>query len=265
MRSNKCQGFTLVELLISLVLAMLLLNILIFLLLGSYKNLQRQFAEQQVLTQAMEAEHILRQDATMSGYLGCRTMNNLMMATHPTAITGSNHSITFSFLSPAQFVAQPLSNSTQTIVLTANLGAHAGDIGVIADCQHAESFAIETDSQNNFSHPALQFSYSPTARFGLLSQHQYSTADTNRKYSNDESIPALYQDDSSRGRMELVAGISDLQVSYWQQSNFVAADQIADWRQVTKIRVSFNSEAAWQKQIVHHKFTLDIRLRNNLS
>jgi type IV pilus assembly protein PilW len=119
----------------------------------------------------------------------------------------------------------------------------AGDLYLIADCNHAELFHTQSGKRKTIiTQLALHHEYK-NAELGRFAIIVYYIADTKRKNAAGNTIFALYRRDltaSAKIQTELVEGVDDLQIGYStanQAQLFMTADHVSDWKNISWVRI----------------------------
>jgi type IV pilus assembly protein PilW len=270
-------GFSLVELMVSLVVGSLLSLGLINVLINSNQSYRMQSALMQMQQEGQFAMDILTQDIRDTSFFGClNRLDNISNHLNP---QGANyHPIYTSFdtaldgeasLSGGAFVT-----GTDSITITAarnigggveliepfgpssdsplhvlpNTGITTGDIVLVSDCEQGDIFQItnaNAQATGSIEHAAgaanANGSLSRVYNAGAFMLLPYT-----RTYSlrvNNEGNPALYVTDRT-GTQELAEGVENLVILYGEDTNgngtanrYVRANAVSDMNDVVSIRI----------------------------
>jgi len=159
-------------------------------------------------------------------------------------------------------LAETMADKSADIQLIANAGQwQEDDILFISDCRHATIFRATGVAVDNVSgvvtiahavgaggntaiFPKM---YEPDARVMTFVRNTYYIADTGRVNQAGEPIHSLYFRPNGGAPVELAEGVSDMQITYGENTNggatatadtYVDADGVTNWRDVVSIRIA---------------------------
>ncbi len=286
-------GLTMIELLIAITISMMILAGVTEAYLVAQKNWRMQQLLSQLQDNGYLALHFLSQDIRAAGYIGCaRLTDNLPLQNTTTAVLQRNN-ITVGYRGigtqwiPAlpqalSGVVKPGSDvitvrkvsADHGILLKAMTDANtllidniqkfsAGDSVIINDCKHAAIFSLsqvtERFAEQVITTPIkLNILYAPPAEVSKLEVVHYFIGKTNRQDEHHQAIYALYRFAEGGRKMELVEGIDNMQVRYFEKTNshwvMNSADQVSDWSQVKAVDITL--------QIQNKSWRTTVGLRN---
>jgi len=152
-----------------------------------------------------------------------------------------------------------LASNNANIQLSGNPGGwKKDDILFITDCRHADIFQATTVSsakgKTTIAHAKgvnidnkLSKIYSEDAMIMSFSSSTYYIADTGRTNQAGEPLHSLYYIDISGTPVELIEGVSDMQITYGENTDndntgtadtYVDADTVTNWSDVVSVRLA---------------------------
>jgi len=159
--------------------------------------------------------------------------------------------------SSAQLTGNMTSNNANIQIEENSGGWEKDDILFVTDCTNADIFKATTVSsgagKTTIAHAAGNISnklsrpYGPEAMLMSFISNTYFVADTGRTNQNNEAIHSLYYIDTSNIPVELIEGVSDMQLTYGENTDsdfpptadtYVNADNVTNWANVISIRVA---------------------------
>ncbi len=285
---TKMQAFTLLELLVSLVLASLLTLILFKLLMNSQQQLRYQQAYLQVNQSLALAQFYLSHDIQQAGMTSCTHLARLNVHddsrsfNHFQAVQGYQEPffpaelrndvqphtdvIRLQFTNPhSYFLTHDMSNAATPLELTQPLKLSSAQFLLISDCHQADLFKVEALNSQSLLHPEFSTAYTVQASVNQFIQHTYFIKMTDRKDDHQKFISSLYQQDSNGIVHEIVAGIDNLTLSYQQGQTYQSASSLTDWSSVKNIKVviSASSIAYFHQKPLHLQQTFYLQVRNS--
>lgn len=268
-------GFSLVEIMIGMVLALVLLGGLISLIVQSSKAHGVHTRLARVQENARFAVELLARDLRMAGYYGCVPRPGNIINHVPGAggaltdavhglegyeqgqtswspggsnekldqLAADSDAVTVRFANPSQqAVLTQVVNATE-IALSGGSGYRVGDVLVISDCDRAEVFQVTAVSGGSVVANALDNAYAAGAQLAPLWAARYFVGP-----SNLNSIPTLkrqvLQGGGGATTEELAQGVENLQLLYGEDTDrdgapdvYRHANTVADWSRVISIQV----------------------------
>ncbi|MEM9242945.1 MAG: prepilin-type N-terminal cleavage/methylation domain-containing protein [Pseudomonadota bacterium] len=239
---TKQHGYSLLELLFSLLLGTIVLSLVIEALLV-YQHSYRQLNNNNHLQEQMRfSSHIISSTVETAGYIGCAGLadhfplvangsSEVITADNAVQIFSSNSSHLPNFISGklapnsqvlvirqlmpiSDVLLSPADNSSDLIVSN-TVPLNAGDTIVLSDCRHGELLKIKSVSlgqqQQITTTQALHFAYHAGAQIGALEVIAFYIADTGR-IEQGRPIYALYQGIAGQARQELVPDVESMSV-----------------------------------------------------
>ena len=290
---HKNNGLSLTELLISLSLSMMIATCLASLLFSTRKTLAHTHSLQKVYAHARSVEKIFATDIHHAGYLGCKTLDTLLVQHHIDGNRFYNFGqslqgytseqtnlpkyidkdakedtdiLVLRYLSPKNSpLFQNMASPSSPITLAHSLSIKANKILLISDCHQADLFVSRNTTKTKIKHDDLGTAYQHPARVGLFLTHTYFIKATKRNNIRGEKIDALYRENIDGSEQELVPGIDTLQITYSTDGKqFSPAKQIGNWLNVKKIAITFTSGIRLPHKSIAKSFHFIFRLRNRL-
>ncbi len=235
------QGYTLVEMMISIALSMLI----IFGVYEAYTTAAQHYRYTQgqlyVQENVQMATHILQHEISMAGYAGCRTMQAgwfqysvakpVLQRYTPTTVSAASKDVAKHILQETEAIqvghlsadqatlSHAITVKTDHITVTGALAFHTDQQLIIADCQQAQQITVLHDaphiSQQHWLtiSPALTH-YSAGAQIGSWETVLFYIGDTGRKTVAGDTIPALYVHRETGRDEELVENVHNVLVEY---------------------------------------------------
>lgn len=291
---NRQQGFSLIELLLSIALG----SILMFGVIEIYANSKQTYRHQDALSRLQEnaryALDILVKDIRRSGYIGCANLSNVtpnIVASSPTitayiptsAFTG-NQSTAAQAWTPslptnvtsvadntdaitvmnagscsASLLADMASTTADVAIATANsCGFDQNDVVIVSDCTKADVFRISNTpgATGLLSHSALSSSYAIADAAEVLS---FSSKSYFIRNDGSSGIPSLFvldntQATSGNNPVALIEGVENMQLLYGIDSDNDGTPEVYN---------NANSVADWS-QVVTARLTLLMRTIDNV-
>jgi hypothetical protein len=204
------------------------------------KNFLLQDALNTIQENARSTRHLLQSHIAHSANQGCAKIpgNHLIGNANGFTITGSD--------TVSADLLQDM-HDKKSLTITTNLPFQPGDLALIADCAHAEIFAIKTAKitaawQHVETTNPLTNAYSHAASVSRFVNTTFYIANTGRIDKSGQPINALYSK-NNRGRPhELVADIVKWQLSYdcrvTNQIVTLAGEQVHDWSQLVGLHIT---------------------------
>lgn len=268
----KQQGFSLVELLITMALGLLLSVGLIDLYISNQKTYHLTQTLARMQEDARAAMQIMRRDIRMAGYVGCGRLDEIVLHSvdeiNKTRLVGWHDGrstssmrlpMTQQNLKPNSDMLLLQSAEPNTVAVTSTSNDkiqfakkpdfETGDSLLISDCHKADIFRF---NQPHFLEP---YTAAEVSRWQKII---YYLAETERNNKNAKPIYALYRRDlngPATAQSELIGGVEDLQVQYGEATSagsyirYVDAEHVQDWQAVRSVKIALLlvSDAA-----VHH-------------
>ncbi len=286
-------GFSLTELLVTLVLSSFICLSLIKLLIHYQDQRRYHQTEFQINSQLQFAATILRQAILNSGYLGCGTLQTEQVHMHGLTNPPAYFMQGYYTQLPPFLQGHPLAKSdvirlTQAVpegvyltksMLEKNTALEVirnpfemHEWLIISDCHHADIFPVTSVQGLWLHHPPLNNLYQNTTQVFTWQDESYFIAETKRSYSNRSPILALYkmnaapkQNDTPREE-ELVEDISKLEILYANNANasFMSAKQVTDWNAIKIVKITLTAQLPYQASWLTERRTFFVTLRNRL-
>ena len=259
-------GFSLVELMISMVLGLILVGGILTMYLSSKRTLYTTEASSQIQETARFALDRISFDVRMTGFWGCQShdeqLSSVLHASSSlldytaSAIQGTNNngpnasdSLTVA-LAGQQAVAllSDMSSAASSLNVGTTSGLQQGDVVVVNDCENADLFQIDGANPHasgallhdadgamlpGNQHSTLSKAYEAGAEIFRVEQASWSLGD------DTDGQPALM-----RNGAPLIRGVEDLQFAFGIDSNadgstdrYLDADDVVDWSLVKNIKL----------------------------
>lgn len=259
-------GFSLVELMISMVLGLILIGGILTMYLSSKRTMHTTEASSQIQETARLALDRIGFDVRMSGFWGCQSQAGLLISAlnasatwldlAATSIAGSDNdgpagsdSVTLVLANqdPVELLA-PMSSASSALSVSPTSGLVEGDVVVVNDCDSVDAFQVDGSSPHisgALLHDAggamvpgnvrstLSKAYDQGAEIYRIEQVTWSLG------QDTDGTPALL-----RNGTVYVRGVENLQVSFGVDSNgdnstdtYLDADDIVSWSQVLNIKL----------------------------
>jgi type IV pilus assembly protein PilW len=268
-------GMVMIELMLSLALGFILLSILLSMYLVSQRAYDLQKSLQDIQDYAKTAITILNTDIKKAGYIGCRqlTKDFSVLSSLPYSITVQNRLfsrdgyIQVKHMSHPSGTLQETMKSYSTLSLDQEVRFSVGDIGVIADCQHAEIFKISSikstkQSQILIIANPLKTIFKKNTEVGKLEINEYFIEKKNTLHTGHASQYSLYMRDIHHKKTELVPHINGMKITYSiNQGNElidVLADHIVDWSTVQGVSIDLEFNISSITKVWHTYISLRI-------
>ncbi len=278
------QGYTLLELLVALALALFLSSILLSIFIQCKKTYYITQHLDEIQTKARIAFNLLSRDIRMAGLIGCVQLSdfpplNSQLTLDTSLVVWHEGRTTAEFILPYLFRAiahsdiiliQSLDPNTipvkfakgKHIFLLGRPLFHSSDKLLISDCQHAEAF--------QWAHINLKYIYQEDSEVGFLDKIIYYIGDTGRKNQKGRSIYALYRRNLNKALnnpIELVEGIEKMSIRLGMQKGqhliYLMPDQIKNWSAVRSLEINLVlSENPLRREWKH---IIALRERDNLA
>jgi type IV pilus assembly protein PilW len=258
---RKERGFSLLELLIALALALFLSNAVINIFIHCEKTYYLTQGLDEIQTHARIAFQRLSYDIRMAGLIGCVHLHyflplNTQLRPETSLVVWHEGYTTAAFNLPALarvrsdsdiILIQALDPNTipvkfaqeNVIVLLRRSPFRLHDKVLISDCEHAEAFA--------WGYAHLHYVYQKDSEVGFLHKIIYYIGNTGRRTRTGKPIYALYRrnlNKSLSNPIELVAGIEKMHIRLGVRNaknaslDYISADRIKNWQDVRNVEVS---------------------------
>ncbi len=231
-RNYRCNGVTLIELLISLTISFFILNVLFSIYLTCKKNfsLQAQLAATQANAQI--ALQTLNTAIESAGFIGCARLtenfplqnNTVYLFNSTNRLVGTVQSITVRHM---QTKSGALTQAMQDFISLKIAGPRtyvAKQIMMIADCESADIFTVQSartlakDLQLITASTPLSKNYDSNANVAELVENTYVVKNTGRLSSEGLPIYALFERNINAHSVELVENINAINFDYTSQA-----------------------------------------------
>lgn len=209
------KGMTFIEVLISMMLALLLMSTLFEIYLSANKSYQLQTSLLQIKESGEKAVDIFHNDIRLAGYIGCSVYNDRFPLSSTSVnfepLRGDNNSLTVQHASLSHATLVKMNNST-TILTSTDIHFSLKDILIISDCYHAEIFKPQVIAfQNNYQKiipvSPFRYTYHPFAEISkLISNHYFILHEKKEVY--------LVKTDIHEHKQKLISGIQNLVIQY---------------------------------------------------
>lgn len=269
------QGFSLVEVMITLTLNVIITLGLIQVYNDSKNNYQFQDAMARLQERGQTAIYFFQQELRSAGYLGCAKLTRDFPIINHTEFIFSENSIIRGYSATqaiselglptqghgayvsgtdvlvmrkmSETTANLVSMSQTQVIVSAKPQFKEQQTLFITDCTKADIFTVQqvstTKNSQWISTEPIQ-TYEKNAQVGQALSQVYYLGDTGRKNKQNQTILALYSRDDSGEKAELVEGIEDMQVFYGVDTNgngsvstYRTAAEISDWSRVLSVHV----------------------------
>lgn len=242
-------GFVLIELLITIVISSLLLNLLMKIYLTSEKVMQWQAALNKIQNNANDVNLILNSEVKKAGHIGCAKLTSEFSVTPyheyslniKNKLTGNDHELTIRYADyPTANLVQTMNDQTHLNV-SRNIKFTSGDIVLISNCKWAEIFQVAKvkvshEVQEIISSSQLKHYFELNSEISRYEVNHYYIHKTNRTHRDGSYVYALFVDNNYQHKTELVSDVTNLDLKYtvYQQGKLVdvMASQIKDWANV---------------------------------
>ncbi len=282
---NKKQGWSLMELMISLVITSVIILASISLLLRYEHHHQQQQVELQLTSQLKLAEHLLRQQIMSAGTIGCENLDNINI--HKNTIQGYTVGKTNlplflqnqgtpeqdilrvnKAIEPASYLAMTMTTVSAPLYVIGKQTFKLNDLAAISDCQQGDLFSITGVENGLIHHSPFNQIYAANSQVALWEDNSYFISDTKRKNSTGLEIYGLYVlDPVIDKKQELVEDIVDMKINYAtspKPQDFLDAAQVQNWRNIKIVKISLTAKEYLLHQTISKQDIFFVALRNRL-
>lgn len=266
---TKQSGFTLIEILVTVTIGLLILNVLMEIYLTCMRSLRLQNGLYHIQNMAKDASFIFSSELKKAGNIGCAKLSHdfpitsykqYALNTQNKIIGNAANRIMIRYAEyPNATLIQSMDDNTK-LYASQTIHFSRGDILIISDCKRAEIFEatqvnVLHGKQEIISLSPLHDRYEKHAEISRLSINQFYVANTHRKDRDGTFIYSLYRENNHQGKSELIAGVNNMQVSYTindsDQLKEMVATEVADWSKVKRVAVDLEMVAFGLKKIWH--------------
>jgi len=252
-------GFTLVEVLLTLSIATLCL----LTLLAIYSASQRSYKTQVLLQDEASSMQLLSaylvNKIHLVGYIGCAKLtSNFPIKSHinwqltpSNRIVGTDTELIMQGAEAIGSAIKEISNDKQTVVVAQGIGFAEGDTVLISDCTQAEIVQVSkvvnhADDQWLQLSSALNFHYGEEAEMRkVIKNHFYFSQETS----------TLYQESLTHEKLTIIKQIANLHILYSvivnNQLHDFSAVEITDWSKVSGIAVTIDLQHSLRQSTWH--------------
>lgn len=244
------RGLTLIELLISIVIASFLLIILVQIYFETKNAQVLQAAITDVEFNASRTISILSSELKRAGHIGCAHLsqdfplnsNNFISANN--IIVGKDNEIQIRYVDLPGVILKQI--SAGTLVASHEKEFKENDILMISDCHKAEVFTVKavqaTDSLQNITpNEPLKNVYDENAEIGRVVNNRYYLDNTDAGHS-------LFVEDIEHKKIVLVDHVDEISflytIPFGSQFTDVKATTVADWTRVVGVAADIKVSAA---------------------
>lgn len=254
-------GFSMLEILISLVLGMTLTLIITYSYIATRRVYQVNVNMIHLQNAAYLAEQILTHEIRTTGFCGCAKLTPGFIVQHPAAIDMTPDDSLQGYASnqlPPELksIANVVVAGTDIIVIKKMSDAllplsvvskHAlytiNELIMIADCNKAKIFYYTADKKKQLR--GMQNDFSVLAQVAPLEKMVFYISDTGRKTISGHPLYALYRKNLwgfDHEQTEIVEGVENMQIRYGIKSldnhlNYISATQITDWSAIKTVKI----------------------------
>ncbi len=282
MRNTPQQGFSLIELMISMTISLMLILLITQSALFSHRSFQLNNAQQELLENGWAALHFLRQDIQQADYWGCiENRRSVYNGSHNTTYspafaifgednTGINQSDSIRILrvsEPPHFTDRRMQHTGSPIALRQSRIKQHHTV-LITNCINGEIFTVTNVSTNQLQHgqasdhtgnmsDQLLHTYPMHSRVYRITGITYEL-----RLSN--GIPALYRKHDTDNAQALLENIEQMQILYGENTDnipgaerFVSIHQVHDTTQIQSVQITLNVRSS--EQIQHDNNSQKVR------
>lgn len=223
---KKQQGVTLLELMISLFIAMMILFYITAIFLFYEKNHDMQVALTSVTENANMISQLFKNEIHAAGYIGCGKLTDTFPIKNNTPLKITLHGIDVASkiltISHADFQhAELIKNmhSDSVLYVTNTVKFSAGDVLLVSDCKSADIFMVKNidfyskEINKITAVTPLANRYEKNALVSQYEVNTYYIDTTDRFDTKGFPIHALYQKDIYQNKTELIEGIEDMKIN----------------------------------------------------
>jgi Tfp pilus assembly protein PilW len=250
----------LIELIITIAIALLLLSVIFEMYLANVRTYRFQNALYQLQANAKTAIDILTTAIHRAGYIGCAPLTadfpvapylSYSLTPHNKIHSTEANELVIRHMSVANAVLVEPINSTGSLSVSHHVRFAPGDILMISDCKQADIFQVKEVKRvrgRQIIYPVhpLQYQYDQQAEVGQLHITTYFIAKTRRKNRDGTPIYSLFVKDQQKRAAELVENVKKMTIRYAinQDANTrgrtiieVTQDKIDDWSKVVGVAI----------------------------
>ena len=199
---KKPAGFTLIEIMLSISISLIVLQVLLDVYLSSLNIIREIKSMQQIRYQAALATNVLASDIKKSGYIGCQMRLN--------SISGSSSRISLNHMTyPSEKLLEPMRVTTEMII-GKHITLHTGDLLMVSDCEHAETFTAKKvwfrkKGQVIEAMTPLKYHYNGNADIGRYEKRSYFI-------NHDRLTLSMLENNKNE---DMVTGVAGMNVHYY--------------------------------------------------
>ena len=260
---RKQHGFNLIELLTTIVISMLMLNIIMQIYLTIEHNIQIQAALYQLQNDAEDVTNLMRTEIKKAGHIGCAKLTSdfPIIPYHEYSVTAFNklrennaHELTIRYAETSGAVLTENMRDTRNLIASLDVQFSVGDLLLISNCYRAEIFQvakikISKSRQEIIPSSALHDRYEKNAEISRLVINKFYLAKTHRKHVDGSFISALYLENIKHRKMELIENIEQLEFNYsLNDGSEVLVNEVRDWSEVMGVGLEWQFVTAMFKK-----------------
>lgn len=271
-RPKSLLGFSLIEVLLTLVLSMLIMNTISALWLGLANTSRMQEDQAQLQENGRLVSYILSRDLRMAGFIGCgkltlniglpsslngysgeiNSWNPALPTTLKKSVLPETDVISLYYLALTPVVSLQLGTQYNQLTVGETPKFKVNDMMLISDCSHAEIFKLgsvqqQTKQKQQILVPTqnLNYLYKTTDELGMLVKNTYFIGNTGRQDALHQPITAFYVEDISGKNHEIVPNVVNMKIFYAlknaKEPLYFTAAQISQnktWDAVKQVKIA---------------------------
>jgi prepilin-type N-terminal cleavage/methylation domain-containing protein len=243
------RGFTLIELVITMLLSLGIVSLMGRLYIVQMRNLQAQAALLEISHHGAKLTALFQSAFKNIHFMGCAhwtsdfPLHNWISANQLIGLT-KNHFDAVRIQKISSVGSRVVKVTGQLIFIHPDTLLQKQKRGVITDCQKGEGVDIAAISQSvNAStitaKQALYFKYDEQAEFYALSQKEFFMRKISQQAYQKKTRYGLFERDETCRTRQVVAGITDLQIRYRVNGSevFYTASDIDNWSDVNFVLI----------------------------
>lgn len=220
------QGFTLIELIVSITMSIFILFGLVSIMLATDTAHRSQVALNSIEDASRDVSRVLSTAIHFAGYIGCaRFIDQLPLTNHTQYVFTPQNSIseekgafTIRRMGLVNTELIKTMRGHSVLYVSNNIHFSKDDVLIISDCQSVDIFLVKEvlnqidGSQKIISQSPLSILYEKNAQVSFFEENTYFVADTGRFSFYHVPVFALYMQDIYQHKTELVEGVDTMRV-----------------------------------------------------
>tara|TARA_R110000868_G_scaffold144960_5_gene364564 strand:+ start:892 stop:1680 length:789 start_codon:yes stop_codon:yes gene_type:complete len=256
----KTQGFSLIEIMLSITLALFLSLAAIKLWLVVKEHTESLQQTQDNAQRLQLAKYYIMRASYRAGFAMCEHYSHYF-GEMSLEVTEDNV-LVIRYIQPIAYLAHNMVSHDSTLLLDQPIQLQTNTQYMLSNCQHEDIFTLTNKQRTDTisQHPDFNIAYPQHSLLGEVVNVRFWIAKTTRVTPRKEKIYALYQQINSQSKQELVEGIDAMRIeavnTQHQQLSFTPAINVHDWQTTRLIHITLIASN-------HRQLAFMVGLRNH--